>query len=325
VNQYSTTGDVMVDQILDTAEEVRFKPRRLAHANLYVSDTPGSVDFYNKVCGFEVVRRAPTVRSASLSNGNTHHDLGLPQVRGGRPPGLNHLGWEMENEAELVAAYHRARQARLKIDRTMDHVVSRSVYVSDPEGNAHEFYADLLPDWREIIGQIDVSPNWTPGEPPPSVERHYHVNPEMRRVEDAVFHPRCITHAALVATDFAGMLRFFTDIAGMEIAFRAPDDMCAVLSGTCGGRDLALFQATAALPAGLHHIGFKVEDEGDLDEAVERLGKIGLEPAIQLDHVMKRNIFVRDPDGLLLEFYCDRSAALGTLTELEAGVALHLV
>ena len=320
----------------ESRQEVRFRPRRLAHANINVGNNERSMEFYNKVCGFEVVRQAPTIKSGSLTNGNTNHDLGLPQIVSaedplpGRPfpgnlvPGLNHLGWELENEVELVAAYDRALQAGLKIDTTQDHMVSRGVYLRDPEGNGHEFYADTVKDWKKALAELSGSPDWTPGNPPPMAESNYPVNPLIRRVEDAIFHPRCITHAAVVVADFEVMFRFYTGVAGLEPVLGGPGGNFALFSGTCPGFDLAMFPTVAGRPAGLHHVGFVVDDERDLEESGKRLREAGIELEIQLTHASKRSMFIRDPDGNLLEFYSERSAPLRTLSDLEAGVALHL-
>src|SRR5690348_13796323 len=102
------------------AQRVSFAPRRLGHANLFVGDLDRSMAFYNGICGLEEVRREPGISAGFLTNGNSHHDIGLmqtmaaarvgreghvqvPEGRGTRP-GLNHFGWEMKNEASLIAA-----------------------------------------------------------------------------------------------------------------------------------------------------------------------------------------------------------------------------
>src|SRR5688572_20971671 len=96
---------------------VNFSPRRLAHANLYVRDLEESERFYVDVCGLNVVFREPAIHAIFLSNGSSHHDVAIMEVsRDAKPgdgerrrakPGLNHLGFEMENEKALVDAYRR--------------------------------------------------------------------------------------------------------------------------------------------------------------------------------------------------------------------------
>src|SRR5262245_29888845 len=48
-----------------------FRPRRLGHANLFVSDYERASEFYQSVVGFEEVYRQPDNRASFLSNGNT--------------------------------------------------------------------------------------------------------------------------------------------------------------------------------------------------------------------------------------------------------------
>ncbi|PYN49060.1 MAG: hypothetical protein DMD95_02100 [Candidatus Rokuibacteriota bacterium] len=68
-----------------TEHVVRFHPRRLGHANLFVSDLDRSMRFYNAVCGLEEVRREPAIRIGFLSNGNTctWGSAGVAITRGG--------------------------------------------------------------------------------------------------------------------------------------------------------------------------------------------------------------------------------------------------
>jgi catechol 2,3-dioxygenase len=237
---------------------------------------------------------------------------------------LNHLGWELENEVDLVAAYERCLKAGLEKIHCSDHVVCRGVYLRDPDGNMHEFYADIFKDWRDTLAKVDISPEWTPGNPRPVAERNYDPNPKIRRVEEALFHPRCITHAAIVAADFDAMLRFFTEVGGLEEIQRGPNNAYSILGGTLRGPDLALFPAGPGRPPGLHHIGFVVDDEKDLRESERRLKERGVEPVVQVEHATKRAVFIRSEDGLLLEFYSPRPAPLSTLGDVESGMALHL-
>ena len=107
---------------------IKFSPRRIGHANVFVTDVFRSAEFYTNVCGVEEIGREMAIPAIFISNGNTHHDYGLVRVspdgqerRGrdghvqlhkgrGLKAGLNHFGWEMENEYELVEAYKRRAQ-----------------------------------------------------------------------------------------------------------------------------------------------------------------------------------------------------------------------
>lgn len=318
----------------ETTQNVMFRPRRLAHGNLFVSDLERSMQFYTQVCGLTEVFREPPIMAGFLSNGSSHHDMALlqisdrtrvgrdgqtliPKERGSRA-GLNHFGWEMENEAVLVEAYHRAQESGVNIHRTADHQVSHSVYVFDPEGNLHEFYADASDDWREIWrhGNTEVlTGEWSPDSARPCTKPLYIAEPELVPESGAAIPTRQIGHGALVVSNYQELLRFYTQVAGLEIAFAPPDGSFAVLRGTLSGWDLGLFPATETRPAGLHHIGFEVRDEGELEKAEARLDEAGIAPELKLDHPSKRSIFLKDPDGVRLEFYVERSAPLSSLAE----------
>lgn len=304
--------------------QVRFGPRRLGHANIFVGDLERSMKFYNSVVGLDEVCRETGIEAGFLTNGNTHHDVGCMQASGatrvgrdghvqvsegrGTTPGLNHFGLEMENEAELVAAYLRAGQAGLALHRTTDHQLSHSIYVFDPEGTLLEFYADMMAEWWTVFKPSAdlISGHWNPEAASPTTQGFYHADPEVREVAGAIFQPTRITHAALVARDFTTMLAFYTEVAGLEVVRTIPDRSYAVLRGKADAHTLTLLPETAGRPAGLHHIGFEMRSGRALDEALGRLRAAGTEPELVLDHPTKRAVFIKDPDGMRVEFAVER-------------------
>jgi catechol 2,3-dioxygenase len=183
--------------IESTSEEIGkfFQPRRLGHVNLVVSDVDRSMDFYMNVVGLDEAYRRPQVKAGFLSNGNTHHDIGMVQSDGplghGRPAGLNHIAFELETEVDLVDGYERAIAAGVTFERTADHDIAHAVYGADADGNEYEVYADVIHAWRDARhGTVTkAKPNWTPGSTPPHAERNYHADPEIVRLDDAIFHP----------------------------------------------------------------------------------------------------------------------------------------
>ena len=66
----------------ETAAQRHFAPRRLGHVNLVVSDVDRSMEFYKSVVGIEEAYVQPKVRAGFLSNGNTHHDIGMVEASG---------------------------------------------------------------------------------------------------------------------------------------------------------------------------------------------------------------------------------------------------
>lgn len=309
-------------------EKVEIRPRRIGHVNLYVADLERSVSFYEKACGIELVRLEPAIRGGFHSTGRTHHDVGLIEVskgvdrigrdgkvqiaatRGTRP-GLNHVAWEMECEADLVAACQRLRKSGYPIQRLFDHLISHSVYIADPDGNVHEFYSDAMPDWWRIFNlehEDLVTSDWDPFVAPPSTTCHYPVDPPVREVPGSLLRPRGITGATFTTSRFDEMKRFFVDIAGLSVISERNDEARrAILAGSCGHPDITLVAVTKGAPLGLRLFSFQLDGRTELRAAADGLADLtGGRPRLVED---KRRcaIVLTDPDGFQVEFYHARS------------------
>lgn len=123
--------------------------------------------------------------------------------------------------------------------------------------------------------------------------------------------PKVIGHIVLNVADVERSARFYTDIVGFELARMRPDRSGAFL--TCGvvHHNLALFKAPAgAEPAkkgqiGLNHFAFQVDDYNALQAAHERLTSANAVIDHIVDHGMTRSVYFLDPDGLMMELYCN--------------------
>ena len=293
---------------------IYFKPRRLGHANLFVSDYERAADFYKSVAGFEEVYRQPDNQAAFLSNGNTYHDLALTDIRSkysaaGQKPGLWHLAFELETEAEMVDGYDRAKQDGVDFAFVMDHDVARSLYQNDPDGNLVEIYADVEKDWRALRQGIIIKdkPKWVPGvTSEPLTEKCYPQDPDFRRVEGAIFHPKKVTHVALVTRNFEAMFDYYTDVVGLTPVVGARGDKLAVLRGTAADGDVTLRRADANIGPGLHHVGFEVWNDQELKNSIAALRRAGIGIESEIDHPARHSVVIQDPDGLRLQFFVNR-------------------
>ena len=314
----------------ETATRRYFAPRRLGHVNLVVGDVDRSMEFYKSVVGIEEAYVQPKARAGFLSNGNTHHDIGMVEASGplglGRKPGLNHIALELETEVDLVQGYENAIADGVTFARSADHDIAHSVYGKDPDGNQYELYADVIHDWRAARSGVVTKPkpNWTPGSTPPNAERNYHANPALTRVEKSVFHPLRTTHAALVLEQFEAGVDYYTRVTGLRVVVGGRDAPFAVLGGTCGEHNLSLFRAGRGQVLGLHHVGFQVRDDADLDASIARLRAQGAAPYLEIDHAVRRAVYVRDPDGIRLQFHLDRARPATEWAALDPEAALLL-
>lgn len=306
--------------------DVYFRPRRLGHANLWVDDLKRSESFYNEVCGLTVEFWEPDLVATFLGTGNTPHDLGMIETTGGKPRygrngllqipegvgaevGLGHLAWELENEVELVDAYQRARSASVPMDMTVDHQVAHSVYLYDPDGNYMEYYCDTVKNWRSVLhGEMElITAGWNPDEGEPFSDSRYDENPEIRVVDDAPVHPRRVTHAVLVTDDVERLVDFYTSVGGLEEVRRGKGVVYLRASLPQYAYHLAICEKDSAAGGGYHHVSFELESVEAVEAAERALSDRGIAPELSVDDAAKRSFYLRDPDGLLSEYYFRRS------------------
>ncbi|HEX3427870.1 MAG TPA: VOC family protein, partial [Candidatus Limnocylindrales bacterium] len=112
---------------------------------LFVRDAERAAEFYTRLFGFEVVGKEMGGQAIFLRSpleGN-HHDLGLfsvgPQAQNAPrgSVGLYHLAWEVPTIADLASAQEQLAAAGA-LAGASDHVVSKSLYGRDPDGNEFE-------------------------------------------------------------------------------------------------------------------------------------------------------------------------------------------
>ena len=85
----------------------------------------------------------------------------------------------------------------------------------------------------------------------------------------------------------------------------APPTAYVVLGGTTGGEHIILIPTPDSEATGLHHAGFEMWSNADLDEGKRSLQEIGLSSEQEITTDARRSLFIRDPDNFLLEFYTE--------------------
>jgi catechol 2,3-dioxygenase len=304
-------------------------PYRLGHLNLFVTDVEASAKFYADVCGFKEVFREPGISMIFMSNGNTHHDLGLMEITEGaligrdghvqaasgrgKYPGLNHLGFEVPTEKDLVDCYHRAKERALTISRTTDHQIAHSVYMTELNGFTFEYYADVVDDWREIyaknVGQL-ISGHWDPDAGVPFAERKGVRNPEIFESASAPIHARNVAYAALPVKDLMGSLAFYSDALGMTVTSLNEKDGIAVLSGAEAGRcEVCLVKTDAVPDVRLLFGGVQIHQGQPIHTSHALLNAQGIRSTI-VGEGERGALIVLDPDGIPLVYSTAPAAQL---------------
>jgi catechol 2,3-dioxygenase len=295
------------------------RPRRLTHVSLFVRDLAASAAFYERVCGIAMVFDEPGIKAKFLSNGNSHHDIALMQssneqlvgrdgqvqkssARGARP-GLNHLGFEMHTEAELIRAIERVEAAGVRIARMLDHQISHSAYFTDPDGIDIELYADTTPDWRAVYRAAEghlLSAQWQPTGPGDD-EPRYVIDFEFLPPPDARVAPLRTERAMIVVRDLATSLAFYDDVVGLTATDVDLGGGSAVLRGSDGGAHVFVVEARDGEAPGFRGFGLRLRDDEALGDVASALRADGVAASIVEGSTFDGAVEVVDPDGVVVQ------------------------
>jgi len=135
-------------------------PKRIGHIVLNVKDVEASTKFYTDILGFQIALQKED--AAFLTCGKVHHDLALFKAkqtfRLQDGIGLNHMAIQVEDFDMLIEYYNILEINNVKIDRTTDHGMTRSIYLTDPDGNGVELFCNSQEnpaEGLELMGSPD--------------------------------------------------------------------------------------------------------------------------------------------------------------------------
>jgi catechol 2,3-dioxygenase len=124
------------------------KIKKVGHVVLGVRDPARSVKFYTEVLGMELVKVLDEMQMAFFSFGERDHDIAVIKVPDEQPvgsSGLAHTALEIEGgQAQLRELYERLKRSGARVEFTADHVLTKSVYFFDPDGNRLEIFSQEL-------------------------------------------------------------------------------------------------------------------------------------------------------------------------------------
>jgi catechol 2,3-dioxygenase len=135
----------------------------LRRVGLKVQDLSASLDYYTRL-GLSSIRDESNLqgeREVGLGFGS-QEVLSLRAMTGGRPrpahtAGLYHFALLLPGEADLGSFLQHCLEQRIPLDGASDHLVSQAIYLSDPEGNGIEVYADRpREEWEWRDGRIGM-------------------------------------------------------------------------------------------------------------------------------------------------------------------------
>ena len=125
-------------------------------------------------------------------------------------------------------------------------------------------------------------------------------------------------HAVIKVSSLQRALAFYRDALGLREVARLGGGMVFLSSGETH-HELALLEVDPGEPdlspgrrqVGLHHLAFRVGEHLDVLRAWrDRLRDLDIAILGLSDHRVSQSIYLRDPDGLLIELYVDADPAI---------------
>lgn len=271
-----------------TKTEFRIHPGTLpGHVHLTVADLDNQIKFYEQVIGLKLHWRKD--QSAGLGVGNEDM-LRLTEVRGARrfpnTTGMYHFAILLPNRRELARAIARLFALRHPNYPT-DHIMTKTTYLDDPEGNNIELYTESPEDGAWTLENGDyvtrrADGTLSDGREPLDVEALLRQLTQDDRLDQPMPSNTRIGHYHLYVANLENSRRFYHEILGF-------DDMGAARSFRMGmvsaGRyhhhiGFNTWKGEGAPPApanslGLRYITFVLPSTADLDLLLEPIRQTG--------------------------------------------------
>ena len=282
---------------------------RMGHVSLTVADLDRQIAFYRDVLGLKLHWRKDT--TAGLGAGQ--EDLlrltlerGARRVRG--TSGLYHFAVLLPNRRELARVIARLISLRYTNYPT-DHLMTKTSYLDDPEGNGIEIYAESPEDGTFTIrdGMLQAwRADGTPsdGREPLDLEALFKELTPDDRLDAPVPDDTRIGHVHLHVADIADAMRFYHGVLGFENQGLAPAMGAGFVSAGNYHHHIG-FNTWAGIGVpppppdarGLRYFTIVLPNQTELEYIAERVQQAG----IATEH-MEEGLLVRDPshNGVLL-------------------------
>jgi catechol 2,3-dioxygenase len=293
--------DTKLDRIIESDAAIH-PATRMGHVSLTVGDLSRQVEFYQRIVGLQLHWRD----GAEAGLGAGKEDLlRLVEVREAHRQrgvtGLYHFALLLPDLHELAVAIGRLFALHYPNYPT-DHLMTKTTYLDDPEGNNIELYADTpeggvfqFVNGKLVARHADGTPS--NGREALDVEALFRNIKEGDRLDAPMPPETCIGHIHLYVADLDATMHFYHDLVGFDDQGIARDFHMGMVSAggyhhhigfnTWVGRG-----APPPLPnsLGLRYFTVLLPDQVEMERVVERLRKAGV--AIEK---YEQGYFVSDP------------------------------
>ena len=294
----------------ETKTEFSIHPEaRIGHISLTVASLDNQIEFYTKALGFKLHWRDGN--KAALGSGGT--DLLILTEEPNRKKyrsvtGLYHVAYVFPNRRELAIAVARLFAIKYPNSPT-DHIMTKTTYLDDLEGNGIELYCESPEDgsWIFKDGKFESyrkDGSWSDGREALDLNELFsHINEDDKL--DAQVPPEMrIGHVHLHVRDVDEAVDFYHGIIGFDVMGLAETFQAAFVSA--GGYHhhvgLNTWQGHGAPPpppdaVGMRYFTIELPNQKAYDEVVARVDAAGI-PSNQTES----GLLLHDPsqNGVIL-------------------------
>ena len=190
---------------------------KLGPVCLRVNDLELMLSFYEKECGFKIIQRDATFTALACGQSKEPILILNHDEKALKPPadaaGLYHYALLVPDRKSLAAAYLSLGNSGIVFDGYADHNVSEALYLTDPEGNGIEIYADRPRNsWKFDNGEVQMATQ------PLDLDSLIKELPkETSGTLTGLAEGTRVGHVHLKVTDLQTSITFYRNILGLEL------------------------------------------------------------------------------------------------------------
>ena len=274
----------------ETKTEFSINPVTLiGHVSLTVANLENQIAFYQQVLGFQLHWREGNKAGLGAGDPDLLRLTEEPNVKKyHRVTGLYHFAVLFPNRRELARAI--ARLFALKYPNfPTDHIMTKTTYLDDPEGNGIELYAESPEDgtWTMANGTFETRRSdgtWSDGREPLDVDALFSHLKEDDRLDVPIPPETRVGHVHLHVRNVDEAVDFYHGVIGFDVMGVAKAFRAAFVSAGGYHHHIGLntWQGEGASPppddaVGLRHFTVELPDQKSLDDVVARIDKAGIQ------------------------------------------------
>ncbi len=270
------------------------RPAYIDQSHLVVKDLAAVSGFYQKMLGLSVIEKT--------ASGEVLGVAGLPLLtlttdgNAREAPrnaaGLFHTAFLMPDRTELARWLRHAANNNVVLDGASDHLVSEAIYLSDPEGNGIEIYADRPHDsWKfHPDGMVEMATLRL------DLQALYNSAPD--DAWTGMAEGSAIGHIHLQVGDIPQADVFYRDVLGLKLMARYPGASFFASGGYHHHLGANIWNSRGAGRRAEHMTGLsdykiRFNDRQTLDKAVARLDELEI-----ASEKRDGGVFLKDPWGI---------------------------